>query len=246
MLCRVGAYRGPGFPNPTTTRISGKGYSFSSPFPSSSSFFLPTSSGSAAVSAVSPASGSLVIVGGTTEAIATVVLLEDLDVGKAQVAHVQRVADHELRHVHRDLVGDVRRQALDEERAHRMLQDAPVLLHPHRHPRHDDRHFDFDALGHGDAIEVHVDHFLGEGIDLDLADQGLHRFRLSADHEVDDQVGDGVSLHQAQELPPVELDEHRILALAVEDSGHSAVLADLASRALPGAGADLRVQLDRR
>ena len=68
--------------------------------------------------------------------------------------------------VHLDVVGDVGRQALDFDLAMNDVEDAALLFDALRLAVRDDRHLHADELVHRDAIEIGVQQFVGDRIEL--------------------------------------------------------------------------------
>ena len=81
---------------------------------------------------------------------------------RRDVAHANALAHHQLRHVDVDVLGDVGRQALDLDLAAHELEDATLLLDALRLAPHVERDRHLDGTVHRDAIEVGVEHLVGE------------------------------------------------------------------------------------
>ena len=104
------------------------------------------------------------------------------------------------------------------------MDQRAAALDGGRQPRADELDLDGQLLGHPDGEQVHVERTPVDGVDLDAADE--HRPGLAAlDLEVDEGGRAGV-LAQLLELVGIDGDGLVVGAVAVDDAGQAALLAE--------------------
>ena len=110
----------------------------------------------------------------------------------------------ELAHIHVDVLGDVRRQALHLDVARHEVEQAALLLDARRLALHDDGHGDDDRLVHRELVEVRVQELMCDRIELVFAH---HHARLAAlELQVDQRVRARLGVQDAQQLLGIDGD----------------------------------------
>ena len=111
-----------------------------------------------AAAAASAGAGSTTALGATTCTSMMSRSLTGVHFGLGgHVAQADRLAEHQLGDVDLDVLGDVRRQALDLDLAVHEVEQAALLLDALRLALDGDRHRDGEQLVHRDAVEVGVE-----------------------------------------------------------------------------------------
>ena len=164
--------------------------------------------------------------------------------GQLQVFDVHGVAEHHVLEVDLDKLGQVRRQATNQQIAHHVADDTARQFHPRRELGVDkvQRHFHLDFHLGQDALEIDVLDLHPERVHVDCPQQHLLLRAL----EIERQHG-GVESLLAQlvvQRVMIELDDHRRLIAPVDDAGGLAFTAQAAARSGALLAALLRVDFD--
>ena len=156
---------------------------------------------------------------------------------------MQRAADLEAGDVDGEPGRDVVRLGGDEQRGHRLVDDAVLAGDQLGLALEGDGHLDVDGLVQVDPEEVHVEDVAPHRVPLHVLEEGRHRaatLDVEVDHGVEALVGD----QRGAQLPPVHGEVHRVATEAVDDAGDLAGATEAPDG--PGAlgDADGGVQLD--
>jgi len=164
---------------------------------------------------------------------------------RGHVAQADALADHQFGHVHVDVLGNVARQALDLDFAADELEDAALHLDALGLALDEDRNRDLDHAVHGHAVEVRVQHLVGDGIELEVLHQHLriHAIELERDERVRARLG----VQDFQQRLRFDRDGHRVAAGArtgrpVYGGGHLALAPGAARFVLADGRADRCVE----
>ena len=153
---------------------------------------------------------------------------------------------HQLADVDVDVLGNVGRQALHLDLAGHEIQQAALLLDARRLALDDDRHRHDDGLVHRELVEVGVQQLVRDGVELVVPDHHA-RFRAAIELEVDQRVGAGLGVKDAQHLLRIDRDRNpfgrlSILARAVDHGGDPPRPAEAPRLVLASTVALLRVE----
>ena len=147
-----------------------------------------------------------------------------------QLPGVDRVRDGDLREIHLDELGQVRRQARDLDLVHHVVDYRAGLLYRRRDlgVQEVQRHLHVDLLVRAHALEVDVLHLRLPRVHVDRPQLDL--LLLAVEAKRDDRRVKRLSPRLQVELFVIELDRERRLGAAVEDAGHPAGVAQTAAR----------------
>jgi len=163
-----------------------------------------TSSSSSAISSASSSSTASTF-GGT--------IVQNRDITRIEITHVQRVSDVHLRNFHLEKRGDIPREALHLQLVADDLEDATVP-DSHRGTLEAHRYSNLDLLSRRDLEEIDVENSRTIGVALNLTNQDRLRSRISY-LEIDQRVLHRDLAYQRPELELVRLDGDRLLAVTI-------------------------------